>query len=53
LDQYIFFSANRLNIPFQFTGTGQKLEAFDTLVVYSFPEITSPVRFQRSVLSFS
>ncbi len=29
----------KINIPFQFTGTGQKLEAFDTLV-YFFLEIT-------------
>jgi len=30
----------KINIPFQFTGTRQKLEAFDTLVEYSFLEIT-------------
>ncbi|MGE0087159.1 MAG: hypothetical protein AB7S75_22370 [Desulfococcaceae bacterium] len=30
----------KINIPVQFTGTGQKLEAFDTLMVYSFLEIT-------------
>ncbi|MGE0087102.1 MAG: hypothetical protein AB7S75_22080 [Desulfococcaceae bacterium] len=30
----------KINIPVQFTGTGQKLEAFDTLAGYSFLEIT-------------
>ena len=36
----------KINIPFQFAGTGKKLEAFDTLVVYHYLKHLQRFRFR-------